>query len=95
LTKLKWIDIQERLPANEQRVLAYIPNNKVFLPGKDLQFEIREVIVLRFLENFYEDRPDKAAKHGLHFWQGEGNSNHFFADVTHWMPVPEGPEKLP
>jgi hypothetical protein len=29
-------------------------------------------------------------KHGRHFWQGEGNSNHFFKDVTHWMPLPVG-----
>lgn len=89
--KLKWIDIQDQLPEADQRVLAFIPGNKVFLPGTDLQFEIREVIVLHFLKNFYEDRPDKIEKHGLHFWQGEGNSNHFFSDVTHWMPVPDGP----
>ena len=88
---MKWISIHDRLPADGQRVLAFIPSNKVFLPGKDLSFEIREVIVLHFIENFYAERPEKAEKHGLHFWQGEGNSNHFFADVTHWMPIPQGP----
>ncbi|WP_306639744.1 DUF551 domain-containing protein [Sanyastnella coralliicola] len=91
---MNWIDINDQLPEDEQRVLAYIPKNKVFLPGKDLQFEIREVIVLRFLKDFYIDRPDKQEKHGLHFWQGEGNSNHFFADVTHWAPIPEGPSAV-
>lgn len=59
----------------------------------DLQFEIREVIVLRFLEDFFLDRPEKMEKHGQHFWQGEGNSNHYFADVTHWMPMPVFEEK--
>ena len=24
-------------------------------------------------------------------WIGEGSSNHFFDEVTHWMPIPEGP----
>ncbi|MFT5979404.1 MAG: hypothetical protein ACI898_000163 [Flavobacteriales bacterium] len=58
----------------------------------ELNFELREVIVLKFLKDFYIDRPDKQEKHGLHFWQGEGNSNHFFADVTHWKPMPEFPQ---
>ncbi|MGB1032872.1 MAG: DUF551 domain-containing protein, partial [Flavobacteriales bacterium] len=84
-------DIKDRLPDNNQRVLAFIPQNKVFLPGKDFQFEIREVIVLKFLEGFYSDQAEKQEKYGLHFWQGEGSSNHFFKDVTHWMPMPKGP----
>lgn len=88
---MKWINSDDRLPADGQRVLAYIPKNKVFLPGKDLEFEIREVIVLRFLKDFFAQRPEKAEKHGVHFWQGEGNSNHYFGDVSHWMPIPEKP----
>jgi hypothetical protein len=86
-----WIPIETRLPQHDQRVLAFIPGNRVFLPGKDLAFEIREVIVLRFCENYFAADPDKCAKHGAHFWSGEGNSNHFFADVTHWQPMPESP----
>jgi len=89
---LNWINIIDTLPANNQRVLAFIPNNRVFLPGKAFEFEIREVLVLVFLENFYKDDNEKKEKHGLHFWQGEGNSNHFFSDVTHWAEVPNGPE---
>ena len=87
----EWIPVAEQLPEDEQRVLGFVPGNKVFLPGKDLQFELREVIVLRFCKDFYARNKEKRAKHGLHFWAGEGNSNHFFADVTHWRPVPEGP----
>lgn len=60
-----------------------------------LEFEYREVIVLRFQENFFAEKPEKAAKHGVHFWQGEGNSNHYFGDVTHWMPMPSIPSVLP
>ena len=86
-----WIAVADRLPEDDQRVLAFIPGNRVFLPGKDLAFEVREVIVLRFCADYFADQAEKCEKHGRHFWAGEGNSNHFFSDVTHWMPMPEGP----
>lgn len=86
-----WVKINEKLPENNQRVLAFIPNNKVFLPGKQLDYEIREVVVLHFRENFYSENADKKEKYGAHFWSGEGNSNHFFKDVTHWKAIPEVP----
>lgn len=89
---MNWIKVTDTLPGNNQRVLAFIPNNKVFLPGNAFEFEIREVIFLVFLSNFYKDDKEKREKYGLHFWQGEGNSNHFFSDVTHWAEVPNGPE---
>lgn len=87
-----WISLAERLPEDDQRVLAFVPGNRVFLPGKDLSFEIREVIVLRFCKDFYVNNPEKQKTNGKHFWTGEGSSNHFFADVTHWQPVPIAPE---
>ena len=87
----EWVNVEIALPEDDQRVLGFIPGNKVFLPGKDLQFETREVVVLRFCKDFYAKNPEKREKHGLHFWAGEGNSNHFFGDVTHWRPIPEGP----
>jgi hypothetical protein len=89
---MKWNLASEKLPSNDERVLAFVPNNKVFLPGKTGEFELREIIVLRFLENFYPEGSEKRIKHGPHFWQGEGNSNHFFKDVTHWSSMPEKPE---
>ena len=88
---MHWIAVSDQLPADGQRLLAFIPGNKVYLPGKSLDFEIREVIVLKFLQDFYPEGSEKRAKHGPHFWQGEGNSNHFFKDVTHWAAIPEGP----
>ena len=56
-----------------------------------LDYAIREVIVLHFRKNFFEDNEEKRKKYGLHFWSGEGNSNHFFQDVTHWKAIPEVP----
>ncbi|MGB1055382.1 MAG: DUF551 domain-containing protein [Flavobacteriales bacterium] len=88
-----WNSVEDSLPKHDQRVLGYIPGNKVFLPGKSLAFEVREVVVLRFCENFYLHNAEKASKYGVHFWAGEGNSNHYFSDVTHWMPVPTAPAK--
>lgn len=87
----KWIDINEQLPKDGQRLLAFVPGNKVYLPGKSGEFEMREVIVLRFLYNFYPEGSEKCIKNGPHFWQGEGNSNHFFKDVSHWQAMPESP----
>jgi Protein of unknown function (DUF551) len=86
-----WKKVSESLPENDQRVLGYVPGNRVFLPGKTGESELREVIVLRFCKDFYPAGSEKFTKHGPHFWQGEGNSNHFFASVTHWMPIPEKP----
>jgi hypothetical protein len=90
---MKWMDCNEQLPTNEQRVLAYVPGNRVVLPGKTGETELREVIVLRFLMDFYPHDSERAMKHGAHFWQGEGNSNHFFRDVACWMPIPVAPER--
>ena len=86
----KWISVLDRLPEDGQRLLGYIPRNRVFLPGKSGEFEMREVVILKFLKDFYPTDSEKCAKHGPHFWQGEGNSNHFFKDVTHWMALPAG-----
>lgn len=90
---MSWIVVNDQLPEDQQRVLAFIPNNRVFLPGKSGEFEVREVLVMHFQKDFYPEGSEKYAKHGPHFWQGEGNSNHFFSDVTHWMPVPTPPNK--
>ena len=86
-----WIDIEKEIPLDNQRVLAFIPDNKVFLPGMQLEYAMREVVILHFRKNFFADNEEKRKKHGLHFWSGEGNSNHFYHDVTHWKTIPEGP----
>jgi len=85
-----WISCDDRLPTNGQRVLAVVPGNEVLLPGK-ASFEMRDVIVLRFMENFFSAQSDRADSHGRHFWSGEGASNQYFKAVTHWMPMPEAP----
>lgn len=84
----QWISITDQLPEDGQRVLAFVPNNTVFLPGKTGETELREVIVLHFQKDFYIHDKEKAEKHGVHFWKGEGNSNQFFQSVSHWMPMP-------
>lgn len=86
-----WIDIEKEIPQDNQRILAFIPNNKVFLPGMQLDYAMREVVILHFRKNFFADNAEKRNKHGLHFWSGEGNSNHYYHDVTHWRAIPQGP----
>jgi Protein of unknown function (DUF551) len=86
---MEWISTSERLPADQQRVLVLIPGNQIYLPGKTGETELREVLLMRFCMDFYPVDSEKGQKHGPHFWSGEGNSNRFFSDVTHWMPLPE------
>ncbi|NEN24662.1 DUF551 domain-containing protein [Cryomorpha ignava] len=88
---MNWIDVNDSLPENDQRVLAFLPKNEIFLPGKTGEKRFLPVIFLRFARDFFGEKNPKRAQFGAHFWLGEGQSNHYFSDVTHWLPVPEGP----
>jgi hypothetical protein len=88
---MEWISLTDRLPENNQRVLAFLPNNLIYLPGKTGDVRFTPVIFLRFALDFFKESNPKREKFGPHFWVGEGQSNHYFNDVTHWMPAPAGP----
>jgi hypothetical protein len=89
-----WISIAERLPTDGQRVLCHLPVNTVYLPGKTGATEERNVVVLRFAQDFFLKNPSKTGYVGSpHFWLGEGTSNRFFEEVTHWMPLPDPPAR--
>jgi hypothetical protein len=90
---MNWISVKDQLPQDDERILVFIPNNSVFLPGKTGEVEMRNVVLMRFCQDFYPEGSEKALKHGVHFWAGEGNSNRFFKDVTHWMPLPSSPSE--
>lgn len=84
--------MEERLPDDGQRVLCFLPKNTIYLPGKSGATEERQVAVMRFAKDFFLKNTSKTGYNGPpHFWLGEGASNRFFADVTHWMPLPERP----
>ncbi len=90
----EWTPVSERLPEDGQRVLCFLPENGVYLPGKSGTTEQRQVVVLRFLKDHFLKHSSKTGYTGVaHFWQGEGSRNHFFADVTHWMPLPQEPQQ--
>ncbi|MBK8226548.1 MAG: DUF551 domain-containing protein [Flavobacteriales bacterium] len=90
----RWVPVSERLPDDGQRVLCYLPKNTVFLPGKTGATEERLVVVMRFAHDFFAKNPSKTGYAGPpHFWLGEGTSNRFFQEVSHWMPLPERPER--
>ena len=88
---MEWISISEQLPEDNQRVLAFLPKNIVYLPGKTGQSKLLPVIFLRFAKDFFGPQNPKREKFGPHFWLGEGQSNQYFDSVSHWMPAPEGP----
>jgi hypothetical protein len=91
MTAHGWTATADALPEDGARVLAFVPGNRVLLPGKEAM-EDREVLVLRFHRDFFAGQPEKAAAHGVHFWSGEGTSNRYFAEVSHWRPVPAPPD---
>lgn len=87
-----WTPVDAMLPQDGQRVLCHLPENRVFLPGKTGASEARNVVVLRFAEDFFLKNPSRTGHQGSpHFWLGEGTRNHFFHEVSHWMPLPEAP----
>jgi hypothetical protein len=88
---MDWFDINDRLPEDGQKVICYLPENHQYLPGKSGETRFEPVVILRFVDRFFEKGSKKYEKYGPHFWLGEGLSNHYFADVTHWMPLPQLP----
>ncbi len=91
INQTDWISVDDQLPEDGQRVLAFLPNNRIYLPGKSGQVRYLPVIFLRFAKDFFKETNPKREKFGAHFWLGEGQSNQYFKDVSHWLPVPEGP----
>ena len=85
-----WISVSEQLPEDDQRVLGFIPSNKVFLPGKNLEFELREVVVLRFCKDFYAKNEEKRAKYGLHFGLAKETATTSLQTLRIGVPFPKG-----
>ncbi|NNK80293.1 MAG: DUF551 domain-containing protein [Flavobacteriales bacterium] len=88
---MEWIDITERLPEDKEKVICFLPENHQYLPGKTGETRFDPIVILRFVDQFFEEGSKKFEEYGPHFWLGEGLSNHYFSDVTHWMPLPESP----
>jgi len=88
----EWTSAADQLPPDGARVLCYLPDNAVYLPGKTGAMEQRNVVVMRFAKDFFLTNPSKTGYQGPpHFWLGEGTSNRFFLEITHWMPLPATP----
>ncbi len=87
-----WTATADALPENGARVLCFLPRNSVYLPGKTGDLELREVVIMRFAEDFFLHNPSKTGYTGApHFWLGEGTSNRFFSEVSHWRTLPQVP----
>jgi len=76
----KWIAVQDRLPKDKQRVITYWPR---YEEPRMQQFHFD-------IHTFYK----KYSTAGGPWWIN-GSANAFLADefITHWMPLPERPNK--
>ena len=89
--EMAWTSCDERLPEDGQRVLCWLPANTVHLPG-GAGTELRQVAIMRFAEDWFLKNPSRTGRNThQHFWLGEGGSNRFFEQVSHWQPLPDGP----
>ncbi|MFZ1687254.1 MAG: DUF551 domain-containing protein [Flavobacteriales bacterium] len=86
-----WISTAVQLPTDGQRVLCWLPHNTIHLPG-GAGSEVRNAVIMKFAKDHFVKNPTKTGYTGSpHLWLGEGGSNKFFADVTHWMVLPLQP----
>ena len=87
-----WVNIKDQLPEDGQKVICFLPDNYQYLPGKTGEQRHEPIVILRFVVSFFKEGTEKFEKHGPHFWLGEGLSNHYFKDVSHWRVLPEHPQ---
>ena len=89
---MEWISVKEKLPADNQTVLAYVPYNRVPTPGDATVTILQPIKILVFNLDFYGNhKPRHKRSESDHFWSGVGLSNHFFQEVSHWTPLPSKP----
>lgn len=87
-----WNHVNDKLPNHDERVLVWLPDNPVYLPGKTGATEQRNCVIMRFQKDFFAPDNPKRAQFGAHFWLGEGQSNRYFNDISHWAELPAGPQ---
>lgn len=75
---MNWINIKDKLPPIGQNVIVYVPNGA---------WGPRVKALARFIR--YEGAKE-------YYWDNHygGNNTHVQEAVTHWMPLPEPPEKF-
>ena len=91
---MTWKRVSDVLPAHDQRVLVWLPDNAVYLPGKTGATEQRNCVIMRFQKDFFGPDNPKRSQYGAHFWLGAGQSNRYFNDVSHWMALPNEPDSM-
>ncbi len=75
ISKFQWINVEERLPQKDQKILFYVlDRDQIYAGYYSIDSSRSTIAVPRFREN-------------LHDWCFDEE------DITHWMPLPNPPEK--
>lgn len=81
---MNWIDCNEQLPEENQRVLIYIREDATSISDYTGRVRIFSVTFERAEQYGNNERPYRWEDHGPGYWFGQ--------DATHWMPLPEPPQ---
>ena len=100
---MEWTKIAERMPEPGKAVLACINVPRYNKPPEFNQVILRAVWYPRWYEvantddevaEYSEDKDEYYLKEGWYEWNQEEETHFFVSDpVTHWMPLPDPPNK--
>lgn len=80
---MNWINVKERLPQHQQRVLAQAKSGRCYVEFCD-SIKMNEELV----KNGYANECVNTSIHPYYFCSTT-HKGHTLNNVTHWLPVPE------
>lgn len=87
LAVLRWIPVTERMPEEDMKLLLYVPKTEKGRQSGIFTGELKEVKANNGSGNFW-NIPTPGSDWTLWGWSYFEKPN-----VTHWMPLPEAPDK--